>query len=236
MDNDIDNGEVNMNDQLVSNFSFGEAEALTDEIEEVSQTVEEVLRIKDILYNNQDESDSVLFESLRKLRLMALIVDTLKETEIGQVVNGLRKHGSKQIRHLARGLIDGFICLLFYIKVLVDEWYIAANVIRGNEGTPDSVNPSVVDEEEGLPSPPLDEGALFATQPTSLELLQVYPRNSGEFIKKCESGWRPSTENQNIAKWKQQAPKAAIMISTENESQQMRKQEAIFKASKHFKK
>ena len=43
----------------------------------------------------------------------------------------------------------------------------------GNEGTPDSVNPSVVDEEEGLPSPPLDEGALFATQPTSMELLQV---------------------------------------------------------------
>ena len=54
-DNDIDNGEVNVNDQLVSNFSFGEAEALTDEIEEVSQTVDEVLRIKDILYNSQDE-------------------------------------------------------------------------------------------------------------------------------------------------------------------------------------
>jgi hypothetical protein len=54
-DNAFDNGEVNVNDQLVSNFSFGEAEALTDEIEEVSQTVDEVLRIKDILYNSQDE-------------------------------------------------------------------------------------------------------------------------------------------------------------------------------------
>jgi hypothetical protein len=43
----------------------------------------------------------------------------------------------------------------------------------GDEGTPDSVNPSVVDEEEGLPSPPLDEGAFFATQPTSMELSQV---------------------------------------------------------------
>jgi hypothetical protein len=42
------------------------------------------------------------------------------------------------------------------------------------EGTPDSVNPSVVDEEEGLPSPPLDDGVFFATQPTSMELSEVH--------------------------------------------------------------
>ena len=42
----------------------------------------------------------------------------------------------------------------------------------GAEGTPESVNPSVVDEEEeGLPSPPLDE-VFFATQ-TTMELSQV---------------------------------------------------------------
>ncbi|KAJ6380770.1 hypothetical protein OIU77_029632 [Salix suchowensis] len=210
-DNDIDNGEVNVNDQLVRNFSYGDAEALTDEIEEVSQTVDEVLRIKDILYNNQDESDSVLLESLRKLRLMALTVDTLKATEIGKAVNVLRKHGSKQIRYLARTLIEDW-------KVLVDEWYSTANAIRGDEGTPDSVNPSVVDEEEGLPSPPLDEGAFFATQPTSMELSQFFdgmdddgnPRNSGEFIKNH-------------------------VLSKDNKSQQMRRQEAIVKASKPLK-
>lgn len=47
-----------------------------------------------------------------------------------------------------------------------------------NEGvTPESMNPSVEEEvdeeEEGLPSPPLDMGALFA-QPTSMELSQVF--------------------------------------------------------------
>lgn len=39
----------------VSNYSFGEAEALTDEMEEESQIVAEVLRIKKILDNCQDE-------------------------------------------------------------------------------------------------------------------------------------------------------------------------------------
>lgn len=40
------------------------------------------------------------------------------------------------------------------------------------ENSPDSVNHSVLDEE-GLPSPPLDEAALLVTQPTTLELSQV---------------------------------------------------------------
>ena len=101
-----DIGEMNCN--RVSNFSFGEAEALTDEIEQESQIVGEVLRIKEILNNFEDEvtidfnvfifwdvylslmmiivlfvcvvvqSDPVLFESLRRLELMALSVDTLQ--------------------------------------------------------------------------------------------------------------------------------------------------------------
>lgn len=48
----------------------------------------------------------------------------------------------------------------------------------GSEGgTPDSVNPSVVDDEEleeGLPSPPLDEGAFFVAPTGTIELSQVY--------------------------------------------------------------
>lgn len=48
-------------------------------------------------------------------------------------------------------------------------------LIGGAEGgTPESVNPSVVDEEEGLPSPPLDDLTFFATQPTSMEFSQVF--------------------------------------------------------------
>ncbi|EEF45077.1 probable mediator of RNA polymerase II transcription subunit 26b [Ricinus communis] len=232
-DNDIDIGEVNVNDQLLSNFSYGEAEALTDEIEEESMVVGEVLRIKDILLHSRDESESVLFESLRRLQLMALTVDTLKATEIGKAVNGLRKHGSQQIRHLARVLIDGW-------KVLVDEWYSTTKAIRGDEGTPESVNPSVVDEEDGLPSPPLDEAFFFAAQNTGIELAQFFdgmdddgnPRNSGEFIKNRENGRKSSLEQKNIPKRKEHTPSEANVVAKDNKSHQSRRQEAMRKPNK----
>lgn len=53
-DNDL-HINVDNDNQILSNFSFGEAEALTDEIEEESQIVGEVLRIKEILDSSQDE-------------------------------------------------------------------------------------------------------------------------------------------------------------------------------------
>uniref|UniRef100_A0A7N0ZRD2 TFIIS N-terminal domain-containing protein n=1 Tax=Kalanchoe fedtschenkoi TaxID=63787 RepID=A0A7N0ZRD2_KALFE len=190
----------------VSNFSYGDAEALTDEIEEESQLVGEVLRIKEILTNCQDESESVLYESLRRLQFMALTLEILKSTGIGKVVNGLRKHSSNDVSHLAKLLIRLW-------KEMADEWVKATEQMAEakNEGTPDSINPSVLDEEEGLPSPPMDEGAFFAT-PQTMELSQFFEgmdddgnlRNSGEFSKNRESGRRPSSDNQNSAKRKPQ--------------------------------
>jgi len=99
---------------------------------------------------------------------MQLSVSTLKATEIGRAVNQLRKHNSQQIRHLVRTLIEGW-------KVLVDEWVSTTNAALA-DNSPGSSNPSVVDEEdeEGLPSPPLDEGAFFATQPTSIQLSEFF--------------------------------------------------------------
>lgn len=60
---------------------------------------------------------------------------------------------------------------MLYLYVVLETNYTLKLV--GSGGTPDSVNPSVVDEYEGLPSPPLDEGLFFAAQPTSIELSQV---------------------------------------------------------------
>ncbi|XVF40880.1 hypothetical protein PTKIN_Ptkin01aG0152200 [Pterospermum kingtungense] len=228
--------------QIASNYSYGEAEALTDEIEEESMIVEEVFRIKKLLQNSQDEPDSVLFESLRRLQLMALTVDILKATEIGKAVNRVRKHSSKEIRHLAQTLIDGW-------KELVDEWVTATMAIT--EGTPESANPSVDDEEvvvvveeeeeeeeeEGLPSPPLDVGALFATQPTAMELSQFFdgmdddgnPRSTRESIKNWDNGRKPSQENQSFSKRKQMTSSEANLLIKDEKSQQMKRQEPVAK-------
>ncbi|XP_077218628.1 putative mediator of RNA polymerase II transcription subunit 26b [Tasmannia lanceolata] len=214
-------GEIN---GAVTNFSYDEAEALTEEIEEESQIFGEVQRIKGVLCNSQDESDSVLFESLRRLQLMALSVEILKATEIGKAVNGMRKHGSKQIRNLARTLIDGW-------KDMVDQWVDAAAAIA--KGSPDSVNPSIVDEE-GLPSPPLDEGAFLTT---SIELSQFFdgmdddgnPRNGGEFDKNCENRRKPMSENKNFER-KPQNPREANLLK--EDKNQLRKQEDSNKQTK----
>ncbi|KAL8041258.1 hypothetical protein ABFX02_10G153900 [Erythranthe guttata] len=190
VDDDVDGREMNVNH--VSNYSYGDAEALTDEIEEESQLFGEVLRIKEIVDNYEDESDSTLFESLRRLQLMPFSVETLKATEIGKSVNGLRRHGLKDIRDLARRLIEDW-------KVMVDSWVNATAAIAGTIATESVKTSTVEEEEEGLPSPPLDEGAFFAT-PSSMELSQFFdgmdedgnPQNNGELNKNRGSGRNPN--------------------------------------------
>ncbi|KAK9065694.1 hypothetical protein SSX86_015095 [Deinandra increscens subsp. villosa] len=182
--------------QMLFNFSdynYGAAEALTDEIEEESQMFGEVMRIKEIVDHNQDESESVLYNSLRKLQLMDLSVETLKTTEIGKSVNVLRKHASKDVSSIAKTLIESW-------KILVDEWVIATEKTLVSEATPESVNPSVLDEEEGLPSPPLDD-LTFLYPHGSLELSEFFdgmdeygnPGNSGGFNKNHD---RPKPKQQ----------------------------------------
>lgn len=170
---------------------------------------------------------------------MELTVDRLKATEIGKAVNPLRKHGSQDIRQLARTLIIGW-------KEMVDEWVNATTttVIAASEGTPDSVNPSVVDddEEEGLPSPPLDEGAFFVTQAGSMELSQFFdgmdddgnPRQSGQFNKNRENGRKPAMDNQVVEKRKVQASNETAFTFTakDTKSQQAKKNEASVRLNK----
>lgn len=202
-------GVMNVN-KIESNFSYRDAEALTDEIEEESQIFGEVLRIKEILENSEDEAASLLFESLQRLELMPLSVEILKATEIGKAVNALRKHASKDIRNLAKTLIEVW-------KVMVDEWVTATAAIAGSleGGTPESMNPSVVDEEEErLPTPPFDDLAFFATHNSSLEFSQFFdgledelnPRDCEELKKNTESGRKPQLERENVPKQRRQLP------------------------------
>lgn len=205
---DDQNGEMNVN-KIESSFSYRDAEALTDEIEEESQIFGEVLRIKGIVENSKDEATSLVFESLQRLELMRLSVDILKATEIGKAVNALRKHASTDIRNLAKKLIEVW-------KVMVDEWVTATSAIAGAlEGaTPESMNPSVLDEEERLPTPPFDDLEFFATHNSSMEFSQFFdglddelnPRNCEELNKNTRSGRKPQVERDNVPKQRQQLP------------------------------
>ncbi|KAI3444300.1 hypothetical protein Pfo_000965 [Paulownia fortunei] len=227
---DDDHREVmEMNVNQVSNYSYGDAEALTDEIEEESQIYGEVIRIKEILDNNEEESDALLFDSLRRLQLMPLSVETLKATDIGKSVNALRKHGSKEIRSLVRTLIEDW-------KVMVDSWVNATSAIAGAEIARESVKTSDFEEEEGLPSPPMDEGAFFAT-PTSMELSQFFdgmdddgnPRNSGEFNKNRESGRKPTLQKTDTRNWKVESPDGSRAPPKDGKAEQKRNPEAMLK-------
>lgn len=118
--------------------------------EEEESHIREILRIKEILHNKDKESDDVLLESLRTLQRMEITVDILKATEIGKVVNGMRKYNkSKQISHVARTMVKGW-------KVLVDEW-INANASVTTDNSPDTKHTSHrVNDEGRLSSLPLD--------------------------------------------------------------------------------
>ncbi|GAB2267115.1 hypothetical protein Dimus_002100 [Dionaea muscipula] len=228
---DDDQVELNGN-QLVSNFSFGQAEALTDEIDEENQIVGEVLRIKQVLQDFPNESDSVLFDSLRRLELMDVNYDILRVTEIGKAVKSLRKCESKEIRQLAKKLIEGW-------KIMVDEWVKAAEAFT--ERTPESMNPSIVEDEEGLPSPPLDEGAFFP--PQNMELSQFFdgmdddgnPHNNGGGFHKNREGWRkPPVAKQNaiVPKQREQSSTEGSVLTNETRATQITKREAVPKPLK----
>ncbi|GAU17840.1 hypothetical protein TSUD_329660 [Trifolium subterraneum] len=220
-----------------SNYSFDEAEALTDELEAESQAIAEVLRIKEVLRNKEDESESVLFESLRRLELMGMSMNILESTAIGKAVNPLRKHGSKQVRDLAKILIVAW-------KEMVDTFY-AKRDPAGGENTPESLNPSGVvnaeeEEEGGLPSIPLDEGAFFVA-PSGMDFSDQFfdgmdddgnIQKSAPLNKNHGNGRRPAMDTEIKDKRNVPAFNGTAIIPKDNKSQQLKKNEAEVRQNK----
>ncbi|XP_048137663.1 probable mediator of RNA polymerase II transcription subunit 26b isoform X3 [Rhodamnia argentea] len=102
-----------VHDVVSMNNSHGEAEALSDDMEETAPIVGTVLKIKRVLDNSQHEPDSALHESLRRLQSMNITVDVLEKTKIGVSVNSVgRNCRSKQIAQLARNITMGWKALV----------------------------------------------------------------------------------------------------------------------------
>ncbi|CAL5431291.1 unnamed protein product [Camellia sinensis] len=199
----------------VSMISDLEAEALADEIDEENLIVAEVLRIKEILLNFEEQSISMLLECLRKLQLMTLSYDILKATEIGKVVNSLYKHGPAQSCQLARTIVKDW-------KKVANEWLNATLLAEADIANP--VTPSLVDNELddglGLALPPLDVGAFFTNPICSMELSQFFdgmddyekPRISAELNKNHDNEKKHSPVKHDISKKKSKLSKEANVI------------------------
>ncbi|KAL8037048.1 hypothetical protein ABFX02_11G014700 [Erythranthe guttata] len=169
-DDDYHREVMVMNVNQISDNSYGDDDVvlLTDLIDEENQLFEEVIRIKEIIERSEQESDEALFDSLRRLQLMRLSVEILKVTGIGKTVNSLRKHKSLEIRNLVKTLVKDW-------KSMVDDAWADAKAATSDVTTECGKTSAVQQEEEeaGLPSPPLDEGAFFAT-PTSMEFSKFF--------------------------------------------------------------
>lgn len=160
-------GRANEENQTPSG-AYDELEALTEELEEELLSKRDVISIKETLLDSY-LSETEIFNSLRRLELMHLSFDVLKDTEIGKAVNGLRKHSSKKVATLAKQLVRGW-------KELVHACYRSAgDVTAAVTPDPTASGSLVVDQEEpGLPSPPMDEAGLLVAATPSMEMFQLW--------------------------------------------------------------
>ncbi|OQU90351.1 hypothetical protein SORBI_3002G394400 [Sorghum bicolor] len=150
--------------------SSDRAEAITDDGAPRCDdpVLAETERIKAVLLNDQEKSESELLELLRRLQELDLAFDTLDVTAIGKAVANFRKHSSKQIRNLVRSLIEDW-------KHTVDVW-IARRREAVVDQTPQSMGPSSLEQEDrGAASTHMDEGDLFATPSTTIRLSEENP-------------------------------------------------------------
>ncbi|KAL9273291.1 putative mediator of RNA polymerase II transcription subunit 26b [Drosera capensis] len=171
-----------------------------------------------------DEENQIVGEVFRIKEVLLNFEN--ETTEIGKAVKCLRKSRSQRVRHLTKELIEGW-------KIMVDEWVKTAEAFT--ESTPESVNPSVVDDEEGLPSPPLDEGAFNSLQ--GIELSQIFedmdddgnPRSSGN----REGGRKPPIPKQNVVPTRrEQSSNRGSLNIKETRDHQMKQQEGSAKPLK----
>ncbi|PKA66847.1 putative mediator of RNA polymerase II transcription subunit 26b [Apostasia shenzhenica] len=116
----------------------------------------------------REESQSITGEVMRIKEAISKKKDYV-ETKIGRAVNPWRKHDNKDIRLLVRALINGW-------KVKVDEWLKTTAAVTAADSSPDSINPSVVDDDDdgGLPSPPLEEEAFNFSSNYDFQFSEIF--------------------------------------------------------------
>ncbi|XP_020114338.1 uncharacterized protein LOC109728360 [Ananas comosus] len=172
--------------------SSEEANELQDALDDAFVLLDEVLRLKKILDNKNEENESSLFESLRCLQLMELTVSTLTATDIENSVRGVERHGSTRVRQLARVLLGG------WAELLGDS----LNTTEAVADAPDTAANSLDDPWANFP--PLDEGALRAINGPPVDLDELFSKNprkihkfKGDDVKRADEACKEERKQEN---------------------------------------
>ncbi|KAM3288899.1 putative mediator of RNA polymerase II transcription subunit 26b [Capsicum chacoense] len=217
-----------------------EPENSSDEEEEESRIIKEVLRNKSIIDDYRNETDLSVYVSLRELRKMDLTLETLKATGIGKSVNALRKHKSANIQNLAKKMVENW-------SEMVNEYWLKAQAAFADaERIPESPKATVAgEEEERLPSIPLEDLSFVLNQATSFTLSRVLDGldddgnalSSGQTNNHREVGRKasnPVSRQQNVTAAPEANPvrRQQNVTAAPNESNPVRRQQNVTAASK----
>ncbi|KAF3665186.1 putative protein RADIALIS-like 1-like [Capsicum annuum] len=167
-DNVVTHADKDVQNTVNVDVDEEEPENSSDEEEEESRINKEVLRNKSIIDDYRNETDLSVYASLRELRKMDLTLETLKATGIGKSVNALRKHKSANIQNLAKKMVENW-------SEMVNEYCLKAQAaFADTERIPESPKATVAgEEEERLPSMPLEDLSFVLNQATSFTLSRV---------------------------------------------------------------
>ncbi|KAH7405067.1 hypothetical protein KP509_15G055300 [Ceratopteris richardii] len=166
-------------DNLFSDFlqSYDEAEVLSDELDEQALILRDLKSIREIL-QDADQPEGAILEALQRLQYMHITMENLKATEIGKPVWSLKKHPSKKIQCIAKGLVRQWKGLLDAYLTSIKDMEAAAVVASGTDAQDYQ---EIGTEGHGLPAPPLDEGAfLAASDPVDLSQLFSFVESAGD--------------------------------------------------------
>ncbi|KAF8006962.1 hypothetical protein BT93_K1075 [Corymbia citriodora subsp. variegata] len=186
---DVERDGVDINPE--SYLGYGGTEAFNDEIDEKSRVVAEILRIKQVLDNGQRESDSVLYESLRKLQMMTISMDILEKTKIRITLNCLRrKDVSTRIAQLAHNIIMGW-------KTLVKEiCHSTKDIAAGNS----NVDPCKLGEKHCADRPTSSDHTKRCQEEPSNKAGSIAKKNQRPHVNQLQATVKDMSSSINLRK------------------------------------
>ncbi|XP_051138673.1 probable mediator of RNA polymerase II transcription subunit 26b [Andrographis paniculata] len=113
----------------------------------------QVIEIKKIVDASDDQTNTLLLDSLKRLQSIPMTIEILKATDIGRSVNALRKRASKEVRDLAKVIVRDW-------RNVVAQWvYSKDEVVDSNTNQANSTKSSI-EKNDGKFEKPVNHDTL----------------------------------------------------------------------------